>query len=71
MTFDEASEIYTAAAQAELDDLGGNGQVMQPSASESYLKGGIWYLRNVRGHLGRIGTKSKTALPDVSRNPIA
>lgn len=63
MTFEEAVEIYTTHF-AETD-----GQLLQPGIDSSYLKGGIWYMRNVNGHLARIGTKARAVLPDVTRNP--
>ena len=63
MTFEEAVEIYIE----HFDD--GNGSVIQPGINDSYLKGGIWYLRNVNGHLARVGTKCGCVLPDLTRNP--
>lgn len=63
MTFEEAVEIYNAHF-AETD-----GQLLHPGKNSSYLKGGIWYLRNINGHLARIGTKCRCVLADVTRNP--
>ncbi|WML91240.1 hypothetical protein RCF98_02535 [Thiothrix lacustris] len=69
MTFAEAVEIYSEYVQEELDESGLSGQVIQPGVDSSYLKGGIWYLRNINGHLARVGTKCGCVLPNVSRNP--
>lgn len=69
MTFEEAVEIYMTNAQADMEAKGWNGQVNQPGINDSYLKGGIWYMRNVNGHLARIGTKCRCVLADVTRNP--
>lgn len=64
MSFEEAVEIYIE----HFDD--GNGSVIQLDINDSYLKGGIWYLRNVNGHLARVGTKCGCVLPDLTRNPV-
>lgn len=71
MTFEEAVEIYIENAQAKMEEIGCVGSVSQLGTNESYLKGGIWYLRNINGHLARVGTKSKRVLPEAfaSRDP--
>ena len=54
MDFEQAVAIYTAAVEANT-----TGQALQPSEECSYLKNGVWYLRNHYQPLGRVGTKCK------------
>ena len=52
MEFEQAVTIYKKAIEANT-----TGQALQPSEECSYLKNGVWYLRNHYQFLGRVGTK--------------
>lgn len=54
MDFHDASSIYFAYFETNSPAI----QVVQPNKRLSKLKKGIWYMRNTKGLLARIGTVS-------------
>ena len=57
MTFEEAVAVYARSDAPRRI-------YQQPSKALSTLTHGVWYLRNVRGLLVRVGTKSKAVSVD-------